>query len=177
LGFWFEAAGNRIAAFFVNKSGPGLFTKVKPQPKMLKKFRTWIVFILIAAVAGAVVAYLMYNKPHPDYTEMEPEHTLSVQSIYQAFQDDPAGSNALYTGKVIQLSGALTRTEQLDTTAILVFALEEGMFGEQGVRCTMHPDHLAPAEALQAGSEVSVKGYCTGFNDTDVILEKCVVVE
>ncbi|MBE0641062.1 MAG: hypothetical protein IH599_03450 [Bacteroidales bacterium] len=144
---------------------------------MLKKFRTWIILLLIATLVGVVVAYFMYNKPHPDYTAMEPEHTLSALTIYQAFLDDPTGSNALYTGKVIQLNGTLTRVEPLDTTAILVFALEEGMFGEQGVRCTMHPDHLAPAEALKEGSEVNVKGYCTGFNDTDVILEKCVVVE
>ncbi|HRY97707.1 MAG TPA: hypothetical protein P5550_01490 [Bacteroidales bacterium] len=144
---------------------------------MLRKYRTWLLLLLVAVLAGAVIAYRMYNKPHPDYTMMEPEHTLSVSSIYEAFMNDAQAANALYTGKVVQLSGTLTRVEALDTTSLLVFALEEGMFGEQGVRATLHPEHAAEATGLTDGLSISIKGYCTGFNDTDVILEKCVVVK
>jgi len=33
------------------------------------------------------------------------------------------------------------------------------------------------ALALQKDQMVTIKGYCTGYNDTDVILEKCSIIK
>ena len=144
---------------------------------MFRKFRFWLILALVVGIAGVVVAYLMYNKPHPDYTDMDAEHTLSAAALYKAFLSDTEGSNALYTGKVIQISGSLTGIEALDSTAIAVFAIEQGMFGEQGVRCTFHPEHAGEMSGIRSGDEVAIKGFCTGYNETDVILEKCVIIQ
>jgi hypothetical protein len=49
------------------------------------------------------------------------------------------------------------------------------MFGDEGIRCAMLPNH-AQNIASFIGSDVRLKGYCTGFNETDVIMEKCSIV-
>jgi hypothetical protein len=57
-----------------------------------------------------------------------------------------------------------------------VFIFDEGMFGEEGVRCTMLDSQNEKMDKDHAGTEVRVKGYVTGYNDTDVILEKCSII-
>jgi hypothetical protein len=57
-----------------------------------------------------------------------------------------------------------------------VFVFEQGDFGDEGIRCTMLPKYNFEAGKLQPDVEIKVKGYCTGYNETDVILEKCSII-
>lgn len=144
---------------------------------MLKSWKFWLVAIVIIIAVGGLIAYLMYNKPHPDYVKMEAVHELEATELYEQFKTDAATSHAKYGGQVILVSGKLHSLEDLDTTRVAVFVIEEGMFGDQGVRCTFHPDHITSLHGINPGTMVNIKGYCTGYNETDVILEKCVLVE
>ena len=132
---------------------------------------------LIGASAAFIVAYLIYNKPHPDYTSMPAEQVVRADSLYFSYAGATGSADALYLDKVVEVHGVLNRVDPLDSTAVAVFVVEEGMCGEQGVRCTFHPDHAARALELLGGEEVAIKGYLTGFNQTDVILEKCILME
>jgi len=80
------------------------------------------------------------------------------------------------TSKVIVISGLVSHLESPENMTIAVFALEQGIFGDEGIRCTMLPNHSENI-LLYAGKEIKIKGYCAGYNDTDVILEKCSIVE
>ena len=144
---------------------------------MLKSKKFWIVIILTGAAAAFLVAYLMYNKPHPDYSAMKPEFQVPVSEIYAEYVQDYSLANERYTGKVIEVHGELHSVEELDTTLLAVFVVEEGMFGDQGVRCTFDPAHLPDEGLLQPGNLLAIKGYCTGFNEVDVILEKCILIQ
>jgi hypothetical protein len=66
--------------------------------------------------------------------------------------------------------------ETPDSLTIVVFALGEGMFGDEGIRLTMLDNHSQAAIALLKDASATLKGYCTGYNGTDVILEKCSIV-
>ena len=144
---------------------------------MKKNIYYWIIAIIALGVIAGGVGYLMYNKPHPDYTQMQPEKVLSVEDLYSAFTSSVPKANALYTGKVIQVSGNVDHVETLDSTSIVVFVLGEGLFGDEGVRCTFQSDYANESDGLVSGSNISVKGYCTGYNETDVILEHCVLID
>lgn len=143
---------------------------------MLKSWKFWLALIAIGAFSALVVGYMMYNKPHPDYVSMEAEHIVEASQIYEDFKQSFQEASEKYGGKVIQINGQLNSVESLDTTLVAVFVIEEGIFGDQGIRCTMHPDHLETLQSLNPGSQIEVKGFCAGFNETDVILEKCVIV-
>ncbi len=144
---------------------------------MLKSRRFWVILILVGAAAALLVAYLMYNKPHPDYTAMKAEFQVSVAELYADYVQDLNSANERYTGKVLEVEGELHSVEPLDSTLVAVFVLEEGMFGDQGVRCTFHPAHVPDESLLQPGNLLAIKGYCTGFNEVDVILEKCILIQ
>jgi hypothetical protein len=143
--------------------------------------KIWIRIILGLAAAGIVALFLIYyfyyNKPHPDFEKTEAAYTLPASEIFAAFTTNRADAEAKYNGKVIALSGKLSKTETTDSLVIAVFVFSQGMFGDEGVRCTMLPSAQARAAGLQPGTDVVIKGFCAGFSESDVILEKCSFVQ
>jgi len=143
--------------------------------------KTWIKIILglfvVGIIAAVLVYFFVYNKPHPNYERMPAAYTVTAADLYKSYTTNKTSVGAKYNGKVIALSGRLSKVEVTDSLTTCVFVFNKGMFGDEGVRCTMLPDNSDLAKKLQPDGEVSLKGYCTGFNDTDVILEKCSIVK
>ena len=50
------------------------------------------------------------------------------------------------------------------------------MFGDEGIRCIMLPNQNELMKKYGTSTLITIKGYCTGYNDTDVIIEKASVV-
>jgi hypothetical protein len=143
--------------------------------------KTWLKILIGLAVLGIIAAVLVYvfvyNKPHPDYENLEAAYSLSPQELYSAYTGNKEDSQKKYNGQLIELKGALNKIETTDSLVIAVFVFNQGMFGDEGVRCTMLTKYNQVARTLQPGGTVTIKGYCTGFNDTDVILEQCSLVK
>jgi hypothetical protein len=143
--------------------------------------KTWLKILIGLAVLGITAAVLVYvfvyNKPHPDYEKLEAAFSLSPQELYSAYTGNKVDSQKKYNGQLIELTGALNKIETADSLVIAVFVFNQGMFGDEGVRCTMLPKYNQVAQTLQPGGTIKIKGYCTGFNDTDVILEQCSLVK
>jgi hypothetical protein len=142
--------------------------------------KTWLKILIglfvLGIIAFFVVYKFVYNKPHPDYETMNADYTLGARDIYQAFRDSRDAATRQYNGKVIEITGKLSKIEASDSLVVAVFVFNQGMFGDEGVRCTMLKKFNDGAKKLQPDGDVRVKGYCTGFNDTDVILEKCSII-
>ncbi|MCF8235413.1 MAG: OB-fold putative lipoprotein [Bacteroidales bacterium] len=136
---------------------------------------------LILLVVGALAAYLVYefviNKSHPDYENLEPDYVVTAQQLYNDFANDRATAEQKYNGKMVQLSGVLDKIDQPDSLVIAVFVFNKGMFGEEGIRATMLPSHQQKLLQANSGTEITLKGFCTGYNDVDVILEKSSIIE
>lgn len=143
----------------------------------MKKWVIYIFILMSVTAIGVYVAYRLYNKPHPDYAGAEAEFRLSVMDLYQAFIKDGDAAGRQYNGKVIAVNGPVTRVEEADTLVIVVFALTSGDFGEEGVRCTMLPTLAEDARKLKPDGEIVLKGVCNGFTGSDVILEKCMIIQ
>jgi hypothetical protein len=143
--------------------------------------KKWLYLLGILAVIGVIAAVLVYffvyNKPHKDYSKAKPEVEIEAVALFESFRNDAQAASAEYNGKVVAISGEITGVEQTDGLTILVMALDEGMFGSEGIRCTMIPELASAAVATPPGSKVRVKGLLTGYNETDVILEHCSLVE
>lgn len=143
----------------------------------MKKWRLYIIILLAIFSIGLFFAYRIYNKPHPDYAGAKAEFRLTVQDLYQAFIKYPDAAGRQYNGKVIAVQGPVTRVEEADTLAIVVFALHSGDFGEEGVRCTMLTTSADDAKKLKPDGFVTLKGVCNGFTGSDVIIEKCLIIQ
>jgi hypothetical protein len=131
-------------------------------------------------ITGIIVLFLVYkfiyNKKHPDFEKIEASVTLNAPDLYQAYKNNASQASTLYTGKVVALTGKLSKIESIDSIVTAVFVFKQGDFGDEGIRCTMLPKFNLEASKLQPDGEIKVKGYCTGFNETDVILEKCSII-
>lgn len=135
------------------------------------------IVLVIAGMLGAAYGwFFVYNKAHEDYETAEADFSLTASECFQAYADEYAEEN-IYTGAVLEITGKPTSIEKSDSLVIVVFAFREGMFGDEGIRCTMLPNHRQGALALNTGETVTIKGYCTGYNDTDVIITQCSIVQ
>lgn len=145
---------------------------------MKKRILPVILILFVIGIIAAVLIYIfVYNKPQPDYAKKDADYTLKATELFSEFKTDAAASNARYNGKVLAVKGNLSGVETADSLTIAVFALQEGMFGDEGIRCALIPEYAQEIKSIQPGTEITMKGYCTGFNDTDVIMEHCSLVK
>ncbi len=143
--------------------------------------KTWIKILialfLLGILAGIAGYFIVYNKPHRDIAKAKPDFIITAAELYDAFASNPSEASAMYNGRVLQISGRIDEKEVVDDMVILVFIFDDGMFGPEGVRCTMLPAASARAMNIMVGDYITVKGLCTGFTGVDVILDKCSVIE
>ena len=139
--------------------------------------RKWLKYILILAAIGIIAALLVFefyiNKPHPDYDKLKAEYTLSAEDLYNGYITDKSKSDNTYTGKIIQINGVVNSVEKSDTLATVVFVYDDGMFGDEGIRCSFLPKYYQDILGWNKGDKIILKGFCVGYNETDVILTKC----
>lgn len=139
--------------------------------------RIWwkvILGLFVLGIVAAILSYIfIYNKPHPDYEKLEAAYSMEAKSLFNKYRTNKVASDGKYTGQVIQIKGIITKIEDGDSFVVAVFVFEEGMYGDEGVRCNMLPDYEEICRNLDLTKEVSIKGYCVGYNETDIILEKC----
>jgi hypothetical protein len=139
------------------------------------KLKIFIGLVILGLLAAVWVYFFMYNKPHPTYKNLKPDFTIEALDLYNQFKSSPAETALKYNGKMLAVKGLLTQTEVNDSSATAYYVIEEGMFGYQGVRIA-----LLQGESLGTisnGSTATIKGLCTGFNDSDVILEHGSIVK
>ncbi|HOI31264.1 MAG: hypothetical protein PHG67_13965 [Bacteroidales bacterium] len=136
---------------------------------MKKWMKILVLFAVIGIAAASYVYVFVYNKAHPDYRKLEPNFSLSSESCFEAFKKDASEANQRFIGQMLQLSGTLNQIESTEKQTIFYFIHSEGMFGNEGVRVNMLPDEQL--SEIISGQDITIKGYCTGYNQTDVILE------
>jgi hypothetical protein len=142
-----------------------------------------IVLILsVLAVVGIIAAALVWtfyvNKPHDDIEKATPAYSLSTEEIWKQFNSELKTADSLYTGKVIQLSGAVSRIDKNDTIVSVIFVMAaDEMFGDKTISCQMYERHNEEAQSITPGTMLKIKGFCTGYNDTDLIFNKCSIIK
>ncbi len=144
----------------------------------MKKWMKISLAIVAVAIISSLAVYKFYiNKPHKDIEHATPDFTLNSMKLYKEYTANKKHSDSLYNGKVIELSGKVDKIEVTDSMVIAVFVFSKGDFGDEGIRCTMLPKFNEDAKKIMPGTTVNVKGACSGFNDSDVILEKCSLIK
>ena len=143
---------------------------------MSKKMKI-ILGALIIIVIGVVSVLLYINKPHPSYEKLKAEFTLTPKVIYDEFKANGKATGLKYNGKMIELNGVVSKVEASDTLVTVVFAFTQGLFGDEGVRCAMLSKFNKDSKDFKQGDKIDLKGMCQGFNDTDVIFEKCSLIK
>ena len=145
---------------------------------MKKLFRIVLILAGVGLITAALVWKFYVNKPHEDIDSATPAYTLATEEIWKQYTDDSKKADSLYTGKVIELTGSLSRVDKNDSLVSVIFVMAaDSMFGDKTISCQMYPKHNDEAASLAKGTQVKIKGYCTGYNDPDVKFNKCSIVK
>jgi len=137
---------------------------------------------LILSVTGLIVAALVWkfyvNKPHDDIEKALPSYSMTAEEIWKQYNINTATADSTYNGKVIELSGTLNRSDKSDSLVYVVFVMEaDSLFGDKSVRCEMLHKYNDEAMAIAANAPVKIKGFCTGFDQTDIKFNKCSILK
>lgn len=145
---------------------------------MNKLLKIGLILAVIGLVSAALIWKFYVNKPHEDIDSATPAYSMTTEEIWKQYNTDQKTADSLYTGKVIELSGVLSRVDKNDTIVSVIFVMAaDEMFGDKTISCQMYNKHNDEASALTAGSKLKVKGFCTGFNDPDIKFNKCSIVK
>ncbi len=141
---------------------------------MKKSIKITLLVFLALLLSLAYVWFFVYNKPHRDFEKAKPDVVESARQCYENFKKSP---KAPESGKVVEIYGLPSGIEHSDSLVTIVFAFQEGMFGDEGIRCTLLPKYNAMAGKLSLHDTLRIKGFCSGYNSTDVILENCSILQ
>ena len=137
-----------------------------------------IALIIVGIIAAALVFKFYINKPHADIEKATPAYTMTAAELWKQYNADLKLSDSLYTGKVIEVNGNLSRADKSDTLVYAVFVMEaDSMFGDKSIRCEMLPKYGVETTSIASGTEVKIKGFCNGYDQTDVKFSKCSIVK
>lgn len=140
----------------------------------------WIKILAALALVGIIALFLVYkfvyNKPHPDFEKKKAEYSVTAADLFAGYRDGNSIATQKFNGKVLEVTGILTDIETNNDLTVAVFVFDEGMFGAEGIRITMLPEHSQSLLNTEIGKEITIKGFCTGYNESDVIIEKGSIV-
>jgi hypothetical protein len=142
---------------------------------MNKTVKIILALVILGGAIGAFVGYKMYNKPHRDISEEEPDFSYTADELYNDYSSNEEEANAKYLDKVIQVSGEVDMVEINQGGDInITLSAEEAMMG--GVSATVDSRFKAQAEEISIGDEITLKCRCTGML-MDVVLVDCSIIE
>ena len=142
---------------------------------MNKLIKIGLILVVLGISAIMYTWFFVYNKPHTDYETAVADYILPAEVFYNNYANETPESKK-YLDKVLIVEGIPSSIEKTDSTVTIVFAYNSGMFGDEGLRCSIMKSHHDFARNLNLTENISIKGHCTGYNGTDVILDQCSII-
>jgi hypothetical protein len=138
---------------------------------MKKWMKVLLTIAAIGLIAGLLMVFWIFNKPHRDVAK-EKGIALSAQQVYDAFRTNEASANSKYLDKAIELTGTVAdvSTNQ-EGQKVVNFSTNDPLVM---INCTFKTD---PGN-LKAGDTITFKGICTGYiPDANVVINEGVLIK
>ncbi len=136
----------------------------------MKNWKKLLLLGVVAAIIGGSIGIYLWNKPVTSTSKLDAEVQITANELFDAYTQDEVAADVSYLGKVLEVSGTLKEIRTTDNgKPALVLETHDALFG---VLCEFEDE--AVAKALEPGSEVKIKGVCSGML-FDVVLNRCVI--
>ena len=134
----------------------------------MKRKSTKYILVALLVVGGAIgrYGYKEYNRTAKDIALVTPAFTLSSSAIINDYTTNDSLANAKYLGKTIAVSGKL-KTVDKDENGFYTVVIGNTT-SSTSVRCSMDSAHNNEAINLKEGTQINVKGICTGYNKDEM---------
>jgi hypothetical protein len=131
-----------------------------------KSTKSILLALLIIGVAIGIYGYKEYNRTAKDIALVTPAFTISSNAIVNDYTTNDSLANAKYLGKTIALNGML-KTIDKDENGFYTVVIGDTTT-TTSVRCSMDSTHNNEATNLKEGTQINVKGICTGYNKDEM---------
>jgi hypothetical protein len=138
---------------------------------MTRKRLFLIITITGFLIAGIVFLYV-FRPASKNVGSKKADVEISAQELVRQFETNETEANALYNDKVILVSGTIENVSEEATVLTVSIKNPDAM---SGVLCSFDKSS-ALKEDFAVGSEIRIKGICTGYL-MDVVLIKCSLVK
>lgn len=146
--------------------------------------KTILLLGIIGAVVGGGIAFFMYNKPHKNVLDADPDYTMTSVELFSRIEGKASTASAEFNDKIFEVSGTVAKTDMPDdSTANLFLAIDDE--GLNNVICAVDAKYIAEVKAIKPGANITIKGIFSGVNEfsdpdfgintTDIMLTRCVV--
>jgi hypothetical protein len=132
-----------------------------------------IIFVLIIIGGLAIYAYLEYNRKPANLINKKANLFIAANNLLQDFSVDENAANKKYLGKIIDVSGVVSASNQANDSTFNII-LGNNADGNN-VSCLMNIENIMEAKKQQIGDSIVVRGNCTGYL-MDVELNQCVII-
>ena len=124
---------------------------------------------------GAAAGYYLYNKKPADVRTLQPELSVTANSLIVAFNSNEAAANLKYLDKVVAVKGVISDVKIDVSTGQASVILDSGD-PFSAVTCSFYNEEISAVQKLSKGTEVVIKGKCTG-KLMDVVLNNCSIIQ
>jgi len=111
----------------------------------------------------------LFSSSEKKLESISAELTLTANDLVATYTNDETKSNALYAGKIIEVTGTIKEITFLNNRTTIILNSTSETFG---VICDINPNQKETIYQLKKHQKIKVKGICKGFLK-DVILLNC----
>lgn len=126
-----------------------------------------LVVVLLLVAIGVCTGVYLWNKPHQKVEDAK-GIVIDAKALAKEYVADEKAADAKYLNKAIEVSGTIAELEKNQDGGLMVILQTDD--AAAGVQCAMRDKGLE----LAKGSQVVIKGFCSGNGITGVSLTDCV---
>lgn len=122
--------------------------------------------LLLIMGAAAWYGYREFNRKTLSAESLKADWKLPADTLVKQFETDETKYTALYTGKVLEVSGSVKMVEGLPDGPVTV-VLGNGLSGGS-IRMVMDSTMKGAAFQLTTGRPAIIRGVCIGYSPDDM---------
>ncbi len=135
----------------------------------MKRKKLILLVSLLVVLLAALYAYKEYSRKNADLSKVRPDTRINYADLIREFESNDSIANKKYLGKIIETDGPLKEVEIAAGGFYTLVLGEEGSMSS--VRCAIDSTHSGAAAILKVGTNITLRGACTGFKKNELLGE------
>jgi len=127
--------------------------------------------VLVLIIISLFFIINLYNKPFIDIKKSNPELEVTAQEILDDYLADEYSANEKYVDNLIQIKGEIAEISFDKGVSIITLKDRSGF---SSIICHMLPEANLNVLKLKKGSQITIKGVCTGYL-FDIMMVRCIL--
>ena len=120
-----------------------------------------------------LISIYMILKPGKNLLNTKPDYSLTAIELLNEYLTNEEAANTKFLGKVIMVSGTIREINLEDSIYTTIILETNDIFF--GVNCVLIDKYATKQKEILIGSEVTIKGECSGIL-IDVVLNNCILM-